>query len=91
MVYSEPTSQQASYNKANDQWTDQETLLLLEGLELYHDNWDQIAEYVGTKTKEQCLLHFVRLPVEDSFAEDHFASKKESSGIYICFHTHSSL
>jgi SWI/SNF related-matrix-associated actin-dependent regulator of chromatin subfamily C len=62
-----------------DQWTDQETLLLLEGIELYTENWDQISEHVGSKTKEQCLLHFIRLPVEDSFIENHFFSQTESS------------
>lgn len=51
-------------------WTDQETLLLLEALELYGDNWNEIAEHVATKSKSQCILHFLRLPVEDSFSED---------------------
>lgn len=60
-----------------EQWTDQETLLLLEGIELYQENWDQISEHVGSKTKEQCLLHFIRLPVEDSFIENHFFAQHE--------------
>ncbi|MCE3214615.1 hypothetical protein HAX54_052887, partial [Datura stramonium] len=47
-----------------DTWTDQETLLLLEGMQLYNENWNQIAEHVGTKSKAQCILHFVRLPVD---------------------------
>lgn len=51
-------------------WTDQETLLLLEALELYGENWTEIAEHVATKSKSQCILHFVRLPVEDPFLED---------------------
>lgn len=51
-------------------WTDQETLLLLEALELYGDNWNEIAEHVATKSKSQCILHFIRLPVEDPFLED---------------------
>ena len=28
-------------------WSDQDTLLLLEGLELFKDNWADIAEHVG--------------------------------------------
>ena len=51
-------------------WTDQETLLLLEALEMYEDNWNEIAEHVATKSKAQCILHFMRLPVEDPFLED---------------------
>ncbi|KAF3775555.1 SWI/SNF complex subunit [Nymphaea thermarum] len=50
-------------------WSDQETLLLLEALELYGENWNEIAEHVATKTKAQCFLHFVRMPIEDVFIE----------------------
>ncbi|XP_058081748.1 SWI/SNF complex subunit SWI3D isoform X2 [Magnolia sinica] len=50
-------------------WTDQETLLLLEALELYGENWNEIAEHVATKTKAQCILHFVQMPIEDSFLD----------------------
>ena len=28
-------------------WSDQETLLLLEGVELFGDNWQDIADHVG--------------------------------------------
>lgn len=51
-------------------WTDQETLLLLEALELYGENWSEIAEHVATKTKTQCMLHFVQMPIEDPFLVD---------------------
>ncbi|CDP10951.1 unnamed protein product [Coffea canephora] len=47
-----------------ESWTDQETLLLLEGMQLYNENWNEIAEHVGTKSKAQCILHFVRLPLD---------------------------
>ncbi|CAL9186844.1 unnamed protein product [Musa hybrid cultivar] len=53
-----------------DSWTDQETLLLLEALEKYNDNWNEIAEYVGTKSKAQCICHFLRLPTEDGLLEN---------------------
>lgn len=48
-------------------WSDQETLLLLEAIELFRDNWSEIAEHVATKTKAQCILHFVQMPIEDAF------------------------
>ncbi|XP_057974245.1 SWI/SNF complex subunit SWI3C isoform X2 [Malania oleifera] len=51
-------------------WTDQETLLLLEAMEIYNDNWNEIAEHVGTKSKAQCILHFIRLPMEDGLLEN---------------------
>ncbi|KAK7351845.1 hypothetical protein VNO77_11579 [Canavalia gladiata] len=50
-------------------WTDQETLLLLEALELYKENWSEIAEHVATKSKTQCILHFVQMPIEDAFVD----------------------
>ncbi|XP_044509074.1 SWI/SNF complex subunit SWI3D-like isoform X2 [Mangifera indica] len=52
---------------SGEKWTDQETLLLLEALELYKENWNEIAEHVATKTKAQCILHFVQMPIEDVF------------------------
>ncbi|KAH9624672.1 hypothetical protein KSS87_001682 [Heliosperma pusillum] len=50
-------------------WTDQETLLLLEALELFRENWNEIAEHVATKTKAQCILHFLQMPIEDGFLD----------------------
>lgn len=51
-------------------WTDEETLLLLEALEIYNDNWNEIAEHVGTKSKAQCILHFIRLPMEEGLLDN---------------------
>eukprot|EP00258_Populus_trichocarpa_P035224 XP_024451243.1 SWI/SNF complex subunit SWI3C isoform X2 [Populus trichocarpa] len=53
-----------------ENWSDQETLLLLEAMEIYNENWNEIAEHVGTKSKAQCILHFLRLPVEDGLLEN---------------------
>lgn len=52
------------------EWTDQETLLLLEGLEMYKDDWNKVCEHVGTRTQDECILHFLRLPIEDPYLED---------------------
>ncbi|KAK3023054.1 hypothetical protein RJ639_044770, partial [Escallonia herrerae] len=49
-----------------ESWTDQETLLLLEAMELFNENWNEIAEHVGSKSKAQCIHHFIRLPVDDT-------------------------
>ncbi|KAL0917718.1 hypothetical protein M5K25_012801 [Dendrobium thyrsiflorum] len=53
-----------------DIWTDQETLLLLEAVEKYNDNWNEITEHVITKSKAQCILHFLRLPMEADLLEN---------------------
>ena len=50
-----------------DLWTESETLLLLEALEMYADNWQLVSEHVGSKNKNQCVTHFLRLPIEDTF------------------------
>ncbi|KAG0462469.1 hypothetical protein HPP92_020945 [Vanilla planifolia] len=50
-------------------WTDQETLLLLEALELFGENWNEMAEHVATKTKAQCIMHFLQMPIEDPFLD----------------------
>jgi SWI/SNF related-matrix-associated actin-dependent regulator of chromatin subfamily C len=65
---------------SSGKWTDQETLLLLEALELYKENWNESAEHVATKTKAQCILHFLQMPIEDTFIDcdvDIDASSKE--------------
>ncbi|SGY60895.1 BQ5605_C007g04500 [Microbotryum silenes-dioicae] len=51
------------------EWTDQETLKLLEGLEMFDDDWDAVALHVGTRTKEQCIIKFIGLPIEDPYLE----------------------
>ena len=37
---------------------------------MYKDDWNKVAEHVGTRTQDECILHFLRLPIEDPFLED---------------------
>ena len=60
----------ASAATASRDWTHQETLLLLEALELYKDDWNKVCEHVGSRTQDECILHFLRLPIEDPYLED---------------------
>ncbi|GER37723.1 SWI/SNF complex subunit SWI3C [Striga asiatica] len=53
-----------------DNWSDQETLLLLEGMQLHNENWNKIAEHVGSKSKAQCIVHFVQLPLDGASLEN---------------------
>merc|ERR1719278_205845 len=55
---------------ASRDWTQQETLLLLEGLEMFKDDWNKVCEHVGSRTQDECVLHFLRLPIEDPYLED---------------------
>ncbi|XP_052754029.1 SWI/SNF complex subunit SMARCC2 [Galleria mellonella] len=52
------------------EWTEQETLLLLEALELHRDDWNRVAAHVGTRTHDECILHFLRLPIEEPYLHD---------------------
>ncbi|OTA90274.1 hypothetical protein M434DRAFT_370796 [Hypoxylon sp. CO27-5] len=50
-------------------WSDAEILRLLEALERYDDDWAEIAEHVGTRTREECVLQFLQLDIEDKYLE----------------------
>ncbi|MDP2434741.1 MAG: Myb-like DNA-binding domain-containing protein [archaeon] len=70
-----------SEGSISETWTQNETLLLLEALETHKDDWDQVAEYVGTKTKEQCISHFIRMPIEDPYLESQFDHVVSGHGV----------
>ncbi|KAG7443688.1 SWIRM-domain-containing protein [Guyanagaster necrorhizus] len=53
--------------EGNDGWSDQEVLSLLEGIEMYDDDWSKIEEHVMTKTAQQCIRKFLELPIEDPY------------------------
>lgn len=68
-------------NLKQSHWTPQETLLLLEGVEMYasvdtnsqslfvnnNGQWDRISEHVASKSREECLIKFLQLPIEDKY------------------------
>lgn len=51
----------------NRNWSNEELLLLLEGVEMFDNDWDQVCSHVGSRTKDQCISKFVQLPIEDRF------------------------
>ncbi|XP_023810512.1 SWI/SNF complex subunit SMARCC2 isoform X3 [Oryzias latipes] len=75
-MYSKKTCSVKSKSAASSmrEWTEQETLLLLEGLEMYKDDWNKVSEHVGSRTQDECILHFLRLPIEDPYLEDSSSS-----------------
>ncbi|XP_074489615.1 SWI/SNF complex subunit SMARCC2 isoform X2 [Sebastes fasciatus] len=75
-MYSKKTVSAKSKSTASSmrEWTEQETLLLLEGLEMYKDDWNKVSEHVGSRTQDECILHFLRLPIEDPYLEDQSSS-----------------
>lgn len=60
-------------------WSDGEILKLLEAMERYDENWDEVAEYVGTRTKEECVVKFLQFEIEDKYLDAEPVNK--STGI----------
>ena len=52
---------------SHSDWTQTETFLLLEGVQIYEEDWDKISDHVGTKNSEQCVMQFLKLPIEDPY------------------------
>jgi len=47
---------------------------LLEGLEMYKDDWNKVCEHVGSRTQDECILKFLQLPIEDPYLEGNVAA-----------------
>lgn len=65
-----------AYTAAPDRdapWSDAEILRLLEGLERFDEDWGQIAEHVGTRTREECVLQFLQLDIEEKYLDSEAA------------------
>ena len=61
---------------------------------MYNDDWNRIAEHVGSREQSECLLHFIRLPIQDRYLEDNrnmlgpFASSQVNIHTYIHTYIH---
>jgi len=36
---------------------------------MFRDDWSRIADHIKTRSADQCVLHFLQLPIEDPFME----------------------
>ncbi|QPG76799.1 hypothetical protein FOA43_004193 [Brettanomyces nanus] len=52
-------------------WTEESLKRLTEGVAKFKADWYKVAEYVGQKTSEECIIRFLQLPIEDKFLEEH--------------------
>ncbi|XP_021676501.2 transcriptional adapter ADA2b isoform X2 [Hevea brasiliensis] len=49
-------------------WNADDEILLLEGIEMYGlGNWAEVAEHVGTKSKELCIEHYTNIYMNSPF------------------------
>jgi hypothetical protein len=54
---------------------------------MFKDDWNKVAEHVGSRTQDECILHFLRLPIEDPYLEgDSGISGKYLPGIVFVEH-----
>ncbi|KAH6778275.1 switch subunit 3 [Perilla frutescens var. hirtella] len=52
---------------AKSDWTDKETLQLLEATMHYGDDWKKVAEHVGGRSVKECVARFIKLPFGEQF------------------------
>ena len=53
--------------EAKTDWTDKETLHLLEAVLHYGDDWTRVARHVGGRNENECVNHFIKLPFGEEF------------------------
>ncbi|KYK59711.1 RSC complex subunit [Drechmeria coniospora] len=64
-------------------WTDAELLRLLEGLERFDEDWGEIADHVGTRTREECVLQFLQLDIEEKYLDSETAVNPPTGMSYL--------
>jgi len=47
-------------------WGEKDTERLIEALNIYNDDWNEIAQHTGGKSVEECVARFVELPLDDA-------------------------
>ncbi|GFP87194.1 swi/snf complex subunit swi3b [Phtheirospermum japonicum] len=53
--------------EAKTDWSDKETLQLLEGVMRYGDDWKKVAEHVSGRSVKECVARFIKLPFGEQF------------------------
>ncbi|KAL9238066.1 hypothetical protein vseg_012542 [Gypsophila vaccaria] len=60
------------------EWTEKETLNLLEAVMHYGDDWKRVAEHVAGRNEKDCVARFIKLPFGEQFMDP--ADLKELEG-----------
>ncbi|XVF35793.1 hypothetical protein REPUB_Repub19eG0001400 [Reevesia pubescens] len=66
-------------DEAKADWSEKETLLLLEAVMHYGDDWKKVAQHVGGRTDKDCVAHFIKLPFGEEYL-GHPSSNEAESG-----------
>lgn len=57
------------------EWSEKETLHLLEGVMYHVDDWRKIAQHVGGRSEKECVSQFIKLPFGEEFIDDEIDRK----------------
>lgn len=58
----------ASFGQIKSEWSEKETLHLLESVLHYGDDWKKVAEHVGNgRSQLECIGRFIKLPFGEQF------------------------
>jgi SWI/SNF related-matrix-associated actin-dependent regulator of chromatin subfamily C len=74
----------AAYSSVPDReapWSDAETLQLLEGLEMFDKDWNAVADHVGTRSRDECIIKFLQLEIEDNYLDNEPAVNSDFGGM----------
>uniref|UniRef100_J3LAH8 SWI/SNF complex subunit SWI3B n=1 Tax=Oryza brachyantha TaxID=4533 RepID=J3LAH8_ORYBR len=52
---------------AKSDWTDKETLHLLEAVLHYGEDWKKVSQHVGSRSEKDCIARFTQLPFGEQF------------------------
>ena len=64
------TPQEQDKLEPEGDWTREETFKLLDSISAHGEDWDKVAETVGGgKTQQQCISHFISLPINENTSE----------------------
>ncbi|KAE8656493.1 Detected protein of confused Function [Hibiscus syriacus] len=65
-------------DEAKTDWSEKETLLLLEAIKHYGDDWKKDEQHVGGRTEKNCVAHFVKFPFGEEYLGHPFSENVES-------------
>lgn len=57
------------HGRKSDNWASSETTKLITAVKQHRNDWYKISKAVGTKTPEECILKFLKIPIEDAFED----------------------
>ncbi|RDW92023.1 SWI complex-like protein [Coleophoma crateriformis] len=53
----------------NADWTDDELYKLVEGIDMHDGDWQAVAEFVGTRSADECATKLAYVPIADKFID----------------------